>query len=148
YVPGYLSFREVPVFLTIFEKMKENFDILVCDGHGLAHPRRFGLACHIGGLLNKPSIGCAKSRLIRKFNEPPKEKGSFSYLFANGDKIGIALRSRSNIKPVFLSPGHLVNFKDCQSIIMACVNKYRIPEPLRLAHQAVNKYRLKKINGC
>ena len=128
-------------------KMRENFDVLICDGQGIAHPRRFGLACHIGILLNKPTVGCAKSRLIGTFKEPSKNKGSISCLFDNDDKIGMVLRSRTNVKPLFISPGHLVNFEDCESIIMACVKKYRFPEPLRFAHQKVNEYRSLKING-
>ncbi|MFQ5584371.1 MAG: endonuclease V, partial [Calditrichia bacterium] len=145
YVPGFLSFREIPVLTEIFSEMDEYFDVLLCDGQGFAHPRRFGLACHLGVLLKKPSLGCAKTRLLGNYAEPGPEKGNYSFLTDKDEKIGIVLRTRPGVKPLFVSPGHLVNFEDCRSIILAATAKYRIAEPLRLAHQHVNRMRKLKM---
>ena len=144
YIPGYLSFREIPGLISIFEKLEDNIDLILCDGHGIAHPRRFGLACHLGLLLNKPTIGCAKSRLIGNHTDPLIEKGEFTYLFDQEEKIGIVLRSRKNVKPLFISPGYKICLDDCRDIILNCLGKYRIPEPLRIAHQFCNQARLIK----
>jgi deoxyribonuclease V len=146
YIPGYLSFREIPGLISIFEKLEDDVDLILCDGQGIAHPRRFGLACHLGVLLNKPTIGCAKSRLIGSYAEPPLQKGGFSYLFDHEEKIGLVLRSRSNVKPLFISQGHKICLDDCKNIILDCLEKYRIPEPLRLAHQYCNMARLENLN--
>lgn len=141
YIPGYLSFREIPPLISIFKSMQEKFDVILCDGQGIAHPRRFGLASHLGVLLEKPSIGCAKSRLIGDFSEPSPPKGSYSILYAGDEQIGIVLRTRTNVKPLFVSPGHMVNFNDCRSIVLACLRDTRIPQPLKFAHRAVNEIR-------
>lgn len=146
YVPGYLSFREIPALISIFEELKENVDVILCDGHGIAHPRRFGIACHIGVLLDKPSIGCAKSKLIGNYAEPPAEKASHSDLFDCDEKIGIVLRTRQNVKPLFISPGHKLSFDDCRTIVLNCLGRYRIPEPLRFAHHYVNRIRVESQN--
>jgi deoxyribonuclease V len=142
YIPGYLSFREIPPLISIFKSMQDGFDVLLCDGQGIAHPRKFGLASHLGVLLEKPSIGCAKSRLIGDFSEPSAEKGFFSILYDRAEQIGIVLRTRTNVKPLFVSPGHMVNFDDCRSIVLACLRDTRIPQPLKFAHQAVNNIRI------
>lgn len=142
YVPGYLSFREIPALIPIFEELKENVDVILCDGHGIAHPRRFGIACHIGVILDKPSIGCAKSRMIGSYTETSSEKGKYSNFSDGDEKIGIVLRTRKNFKPLFISPGHKLNFNDCRTIFLNCLSRYRIPEPLRFAHQYVNGIRM------
>ncbi len=147
YVPGYLSFREVPVLIPIFQKIETEFDIILCDGQGIAHPRRFGLASHVGVLLDKPSIGCAKSRLIGTYQEPGPQKGDYSDLLDGSEHIGLVLRTRDRVKPLFISPGHKVDFDTARRVTLACVRHYRIPEPLRLAHQIVNKIRAKETEG-
>ncbi|NIW80784.1 MAG: deoxyribonuclease V [Calditrichae bacterium] len=143
YVPGYLSFREIPILIKIFEKINHTVDIVLCDSQGIAHPRRFGLACHLGVLLDKPTIGCAKSRLIGSYEPPDQKKGAYAYLYDGEEKIGVVLRSRENVKPIFVSPGHRMSIENARKVAARCVKKYRIPEPLRLAHQKVNKLRRK-----
>jgi len=131
YVPGLLSFREGPALLNAYGSLRERPDLLLFDGQGIAHPRGLGIASHMGVLLDKPSIGCAKSRLIGDYQEPPLCRGGISPLYYNGSKVGVVLRTRTGVKPVFVSPGHLVTFEDAMSIIMKCAT-YRIPDPLRL----------------
>ncbi|HNU91434.1 MAG TPA: deoxyribonuclease V [Spirochaetota bacterium] len=135
YIPGLLSFREGPLFLRAFENLKNKPDVLIFDGQGIAHPRRFGIACHMGLLLGIPSIGCAKSRLYGSYEEPDEERGSTSPLLGNdGERIGTVLRTRSRVSPVFVSPGHLVGMDEAARIVLACTGKYRIPVPTRMAH--------------
>ncbi|MCX8053376.1 MAG: deoxyribonuclease V [Armatimonadetes bacterium] len=135
YVPGLLAFREVPIFLKTYELLNVKPDLLFFDGHGLAHPRRFGLACHAGAILDLPSIGCAKSRLIGEYDEPGMEAGSATWLVApEGDFIGQVVRTKSGVKPVFISPGHRVSFEAATKFALACVRNHRVPEPTRQAH--------------
>lgn len=141
YIPGLLSFREIPVLLKAFKKLKQKPDLMIMDGQGYAHPRRFGLACHFGLLTNTPSIGCAKAKLIGDYDPPGKNKGMNSSLIHKNEKIGDVLRTRNDVNPVFVSPGHLVNFNDCIKWVLNCTTKYRIPEPTRQAHLLVNKAR-------
>ena len=133
YIPGLLSFREAPLILEAFEKLKQSPDLLIIDGHGIAHPRRFGIACHIGLLLDVPSIGCAKTLLLGEYDEPCPEQGGFSYLKDQGEIIGAVLRTRSNVKPVFVSIGHKVNLKDSIKFVLNCCCGYRLPETTRRA---------------
>ncbi len=139
YVPGLLSFREAPVCLKAVEKLKSNVDVFLIDGQGIAHPRRLGLASHLGLFLNTPTIGCAKSRLIGTYEDVGTEKGNFSWLYDKGETIGAVVRTRDNVKPLFISPGHLCNFEDAIKLTLACTTKYRLPEPTRIAHQTVSK---------
>ena len=139
YIPTLLSFREVPIVLSCFEKLENPPDILILDGQGYAHPRRMGLACHVGVLLNIPTIGCAKSRLIGKFNMPKEKKGSFSYLYDKGEIIGAVLRTRDNISPVFISIGHRVSLDTSIKLILD-MSITRIPEPTKIADREVKKY--------
>ncbi|MHC4951872.1 MAG: deoxyribonuclease V [Planctomycetota bacterium] len=139
YVPGLLSFREAPVCLKAAAKLKTTPDLWLIDGQGIAHPRRIGLASHLGLFLNTPTIGCAKSRLIGTYNEPETEKGSFSWLYDKDEKIGAVVRTRANVKPLFISPGHLCSFDNAIEYTLACTTKYRLPEPTRIAHQTVAK---------
>jgi len=141
YIPGLLSFREAPVCLEAVAKLSLLPDLFMIDGQGVAHPRRLGLASHLGLFLDKPTIGCAKSRLIGKFEEPGTEKGAWSPLRDGQEIIGAAVRTRSRVKPVFVSVGHKCALEDAIRITLACATKYRIPEPTRLAHQAVSKLR-------
>lgn len=143
YVPGLLSFREGPLFLRAFENLKVKPDILIFDGHGTAHPRRFGIASHMGLWLGIPSIGCAKSRLYGTYEEPGPERGSTSALLgADGERIGTVLRTRSGVRPVFVSPGHLVGMDESVEIVLACTGKYRVPIPTRMAHIRAGEKRI------
>ena len=146
YIPGLLSFREVPVLIKIFREIPGNFEVLLCDGQGIAHPRRFGIACHLGTLLNKPALGCAKSRLTGRFEEPGNAKGSFSKLYQGNEQLGVVLRTRTGVKPVFVSPGHQLDFDTAREIALNSVTRYRIPEPVRFAHQKVNQLRVQNQN--
>ncbi|MDH7597632.1 MAG: endonuclease V [Methanothrix sp.] len=133
YIPGLLTFREGPVILRALEGI-DNADVLLFDGQGIAHPRRFGEASHLGLLLDRPSVGCAKSKLCGEFSGPGKERGSFSLLVDRGDIVGAALRTRTNVKPVFVSPGHMSDLSSAIEIVLNCARSHRVPEPLRMAH--------------
>ena len=134
YIPGLLSFREMPAILPALEQLSLMPDVFMTDSQGLAHPRRFGLACHLGVLLDKPAFGVAKSRLTGRYIEPGNQKGSRSELKDGDDTIGAVLRTRTNIKPVYVSIGHRVTLNEAVRITLACCPKYKIPEPTRLAH--------------
>lgn len=133
YIPGLLSFREIPVILTALKQIKISPDMLMVDGHGIAHPRRLGIAAHLGVLLNIPSIGVAKSKLTGRYYEPNPTKGSVSELTDKGLQIGTVLRTKNNVKPLFISPGHRVGHKRAVDIVLQCLTKYRLPEPTRIA---------------
>lgn len=139
YVSGLLSFRESPVCIAAAAKIKNVPNVFIIDGQGIAHPRRFGLACHLGLFFDRPTIGCAKSRLTGNYEEVGLEKGSFSTLMHKGERIGAVVRTRSNVKPVFVSPGHKCTVNDAVRVVLECVTKYRLPEPTRMAHQLVTK---------
>ena len=142
YIPGLLSFREAPVCIAAVEKLLNQPDVFIIDGQGIAHPRRLGLAAHLGLFFDKPTIGCAKSRLTGKFKEPQPEKGAFSSLKDGEEVIGSVVRTRTNVKPVFISVGNKCLLEDAIEITLACTTKYRLPEPTRLAHQRVSKLKL------
>lgn len=140
YIPGLLTFREGPVLEKCFRTIKSEPDVIIFDGQGIAHPRNMGIATHIGILLDKPTIGCAKSRLWGKYTEPKKKRDSFSYLLDNQNKrIGAVLRTKDNVKPVYISPGHEMDIGSAMRIILICTKKYRLPEPLRLAHHLTTR---------
>jgi len=139
YIPGLLSFRESPACLAAVEKLKAEPDAFMIDGQGIAHPRRFGIASHLGLLFDRPTVGCAKSRLTGSFEEPGSEKGAYSPLKDNQEVIGAAVRTRANVEPVFVSVGNKCLLEDAIEITLAWTTKYRIPEPTRLAHQLVSK---------
>jgi deoxyribonuclease V len=135
YVPGYLSFREVPALLGCLEKVRTAPDVLMCDAQGLAHPRGLGLATHVGILLDSPVLGCAKSVLYGEFAEPGARKGSMSYMHGrDGGIVGAAVRTRDGVKPVYVSVGNRIDLATSVDLVLACSPRYRIPEPLRLAH--------------
>ena len=142
YIPGLLSFRESPVCIAAVEKLKKEPDAFIIDGQGVAHPRRLGLASHLGLFFDKPTIGCAKSRLTGSFEEPSPEKGAYSPLKDGDDVIGAVVRTRTNVEPVFVSVGNKCVLKDAIEITLAWTTKYRLPEPTRLAHQLVGKSKL------
>ncbi|RJP35118.1 MAG: deoxyribonuclease V [Phycisphaerales bacterium] len=141
YVPGLLSFREMPALLAALRGLQREPDVFLFDGQGLAHPRRLGLACHAGVLLDRPAIGCAKSRLVGEHAEPDPAAGSFERLLDGGDQIGAVLRTQDGIKPVFVSIGHRVSLAESIRIVLASVTRYRLPEPTRLADQLVARVR-------
>ncbi|PNR98298.1 endonuclease V [Petrotoga mexicana DSM 14811] len=134
YIPGLLAFRELPIFLKAWEKLQIEPDIVFFDGQGYAHPRRMGIATHASFFIEKPTIGIAKSRLIGEYEEPGKKKGEFTFLYHKGEKIGIVLRTRDNVKPVFVSPGNLVDFNNALDFTYHFATKYKIPEITRKAH--------------
>ncbi len=135
YVPGFLSFREGPVLLAAISRMKTQPDVFLFDGQGIAHPRRLGIASHLGVLLDRPAIGCAKSHLFGSYEEPGNGKGAFSFIRdRSGNTVGLVLRTKDNTRPVFVSPGHRVSVVMAGRIVLRCVSRYRLPEPLRQAH--------------
>ena len=135
YVPGLLSFREIPAALGALAALACTPDLLLCDGQGLAHPRRFGLACHLGWLVDVPTIGVAKSRLLGDYAPPPADRGAWSPLWDRGDLVGAAVRTRRGVKPLFVSPGHRIDVASAVRLTLACTNRYRLPEPSRTAHR-------------
>lgn len=142
YIPGLLAFRELPIFFETWQELTNKPDLVFFDGQGYAHPRRFGFACMAGVLLDLPTIGCAKSRMIGDFAEPLQIQGATSSLIApQGDKIGDVVRTKVGCKPVFISPGHKISFKTATNYALLCTRSYRIPEPTRLAHLAVTSHR-------
>jgi len=135
YVPGLLSFREAPALLAALKILRTQPDILMCDGHGLAHPRRFGIACHVGLLAGLPSIGCAKSILVGEHGELNPARGATVPLIDRGDRVGTVLRTRAGVNPVYVSVGHRIDLPGAEKIVLLCAVKYRLPEPTRLADQ-------------
>ncbi len=146
YIPGLLSFREAPILLKAFKKLKSNPDIILFDGQGIAHPRHFGLASHIGLILDKPSIGCAKSRLVGEYVGVKDIAGEYSKLFYKNKVVGAALRTKVHTNPIFVSPGHKTNLTFAIRIALKTCRGYRIPEPIRQAHVLVNKLRKESIS--
>ena len=141
YIPGFLSFREGPVLIKALDSLGEVPDILIFDGAGVAHPRGLGLASHMGVLLGKPTIGCAKSRLVGEERTVHHRRGSCEDLIYQGKQVGFILRTRSGVKPVYVSPGHLVDFAMARDVCLRLSGTYRLPEPTRLAHIAVSHYK-------
>ncbi|MEK7833350.1 MAG: deoxyribonuclease V [Acidobacteriota bacterium] len=141
YVPGLLSFRETPSFMECWEKLKTKPDVLMLDGQGLAHPRRFGIACHIGLILDLPTIGCAKSILVGTHGELDLEAGSRVPLIDKNEVVGVALRTKKKVAPVYISAGHLIDLDSAIDLALSSVTKYRQPEPTRQAHLLVNQLR-------
>jgi deoxyribonuclease V len=133
YIPGFLSFREIPAVLNALEKIQITPDIILCDGQGIAHPRRFGIACHLGLIVDIPTIGVAKSLLIGKHEDLPETRGSWQPLIHKGDTVGAVLRTRTGVKPVYVSSGHRVSLSTAIDIVLQCITKYRLPETTRFA---------------
>ncbi|MEL6442497.1 MAG: deoxyribonuclease V [Cyanobacteria bacterium J06621_8] len=133
YVPGYLSFREIPPILAVLPQLEIIPDLILCDGQGLAHPRRFGLACHLGVLLDIPTIGVAKSLLVGKHEPVAEIKGSWQPLIDRGETIGAVLRSRTKVKPIYVSVGHKISLPTAMDYVQSCLTKYRLPETTRWA---------------
>jgi deoxyribonuclease V len=144
YIPGLLSFREIPALLHAWEKLSVISDVICVDGVGIAHPRRLGIASHLGLILDKPTIGVAKSVLTGIYEEPGIEAGAMSPLVDkhnNEEVLGVALRTKRKVKPMFISPGHKITTAEAIEIVLACVRKHRMPESTRQAHEITNQYR-------
>jgi deoxyribonuclease V len=142
YISGLLAFREVPALLDAWDKLPVKPDLMVLDGQGIAHERRTGIATHFGLITNTPALGSAKSRLTGRYNEPGNHLFDQSPMYDKGEVIGIALRSKKNCKPIYISPGHRISMEQSVEVIKNCIRGYRIPEPTRQAHLLVNKIRI------
>jgi deoxyribonuclease V len=140
YVPGYLTFREGPLVLAAFRDLRRRPDLCLFDGAGLAHPRRFGLACHLGVLLDRPSIGCAKSPLVGEWTTPGRARGDWNPIVLDGARVGAVVRTRAGVKPLFVSPGHRIGIRQAVRWVLAC-SRVRVPEPIRAAEAVVNRLR-------
>jgi deoxyribonuclease V len=141
YIPGLLTFREGPVVLEAFRQLRKRPDVILFDGQGIAHPRRLGLASHMGLLLNIPTVGCAKSPLRVEFKPPGRERGCASKMMNGNEQLGVVLRTRAGIKPLYVSPGHLVDLATSVQLVLAAGRGYRLPEPTRMAHILVTRLR-------
>jgi deoxyribonuclease V len=148
YVPGLLSFREAPALAAAARKLRTRPDVFMIDGHGLAHPRRLGIASHLGLLLGRPTIGCAKSRLCGEHDDPPDRRGGAADLVHDGQAVGRVVRTREGVRPVYVSVGHLVRLDDAVRVVLASSVGYRLPEPARLAHQLVTQLREGRNDGA
>jgi len=143
YIPGLLAFREAPAILAACEKVTSEPDLLIFDGQGLAHPRHFGIASHVGMILDKPSIGCAKSRLWGSHHEPPNEVGSYAHLYDGEEIIGAVLRTKTGVQPVYVSIGHKIDLPTAIQFVLSCCRGYRLPEPIRFAHRVAEGEKMK-----
>ncbi len=146
YIPGLLSFRELPPLLAAWEKLRCEPDAVLFDGQGLAHPRRIGLACHAGLFLDRPCVGCGKSKLIGDYEMPGETRGDWSPLTHRGETIGAVLRTKNRVNPMFISPGHKIDLKNSIDLTLKCTAKYRMPEPTRRTHLLVNALRRGEIS--
>lgn len=146
YIPGLLSFREAPALLAALRKLRAIPEILVCDGQGRAHPRRFGIACHVGVITGLPAIGCAKSRLVGTHAEPGPNRGDIASLRDGDDVLGIVLRTRQGSKPLFVSVGHLVSLHEAVRLVLSWARNHRLPEPTRLADRLVARERAARLD--
>jgi len=142
YVPGLLSFRETPIAIKALEKLNVTPDLILCDGQGLAHPRRFGIACHIGLIVDVPTVGVAKSLLVGKFDNLNETRGSIAPLIHRGEQVGVALRTKDKVQPVYVSIGHRISLETATDFVLRCAPKYRLPETTRLADKLAS-YRKK-----
>ena len=141
YIPGLLSFREVPILWEAWQQLKQKPDVLVLDGHGIAHNRRFGVASHFGILADVPTIGCAKKIFVGTHQELSEEAGNMVGIYDENELLGAVLRSRSKVKPIYISVGHRITLPDALRIMQQCITKYRLPEPTRQAHLIANELR-------
>ncbi|MEJ2201942.1 MAG: deoxyribonuclease V [Desulfuromonadaceae bacterium] len=141
YIPGLLSFRELPVILEAFRRLKTVPAAVLVDGQGIAHPRCFGLASHLGLWLDIPTVGCAKSRLCGSHDEPGCKRGDWSPLLLDQRTVGAVLRTRDRVKPMYISPGNLIDVQGAVDLVLSCLGRYRMPEPTRLAHHLTNRLR-------
>lgn len=148
YVSGLLSFREAPILTKAFRKIRTKPDVIIFDGQGIAHPRGVGLASHMGLILDCPSVGCAKTRLVGIHKQLPKTRGSTVLLTHQGRVVGGVVRTRDSVSPVFVSPGHAITLEESIRLVLGCCRGYKLPEPTRQAHIAVNRLRLEGTASC
>ena len=141
YVPGLLSFRESPVLMAAFARLKTEPDLLLIDGHGRAHPRRFGIACHLGVIFDRPAIGCAKSLLVGEHQEPGARSGAATPLLLKGERVGMVLRTRDQVRPIYVTVGHRVSLDSAVKLVQQCLDGFRIPKPTREADHYVRELR-------
>ncbi|MGV3603383.1 MAG: deoxyribonuclease V [Dyadobacter fermentans] len=141
YVPGYLAFREIPAILKAYEQIPVKPDLIMFDGNGILHARRMGIASHFGVLTGAVTMGCAKKKLAGQYTEPGTMKGEYTPVTDKGEVIGYAVRTKDNVKPVFISPGHQMTLEDSLTLALKCTGKHRLPEPTRRAHEYVNRFR-------
>lgn len=141
YVPGLLAFREIPALAEAWHQCRQKPDLLIMDGHGIAHPRRMGIATHFGILAGHPTVGCAKNVLTGTYKEPDSKRGSYSWLTDKNERIGMVLRSRTRVNPIFVSPGYKMDFRTSRQIVEKTLTKYKLPETTRAAHRLVNELR-------
>jgi deoxyribonuclease V len=146
YIPGLLSFREAPALLAALRRLRRRAEVLMCDGQGRAHPRRFGIACHLGVICDLPALGCAKSRLIGEHGEPGRHRGDRVPLTDHGEVVGEVVRTQADTRPVFVSVGHRLDQPEARALVLRCATRYRLPEPTRLADRLVAAER-KRISG-
>lgn len=142
YVPGLLSFREVPPLIETYQRLDRKPDVLLCDGQGIAHPRRLGFAAHLGLCLGIPTVGCAKSRLCGEYSPFSLKKGHSRALTIGEEQVGLVYCSKDGVKPLYISPGHLSDIPSARKLVSRCVGRYRIPEPLRLSHILATRLRV------
>jgi len=141
YIPGFLSFRELPILLECWKQLETKPDVVICDAQGIAHPRRMGLAAHFGIETGAVTVGCAKSRLVGEFREPGYRRGCRTSLRIDGDKVGEVVRTRDGVKPLFVSPGHRIDFEHASQLVLRLARGFRQSEPIRAAHRLVNELR-------
>jgi len=141
YIPGLLTFREGPVLIEAFQRLKDQPDVMIFDGQGIAHPRGIGIASHLGVLLNRPAIGCAKSRLVGEYREPDLKKGSYTPLTMKGKTVGAVVRTRQGVKPIYVSPGHMIDLTTAIEMVLNCCTRFRLPEPVRWAHRRAQSFK-------
>lgn len=139
YVPGLLAFRELPAVVAALEELDTDPDLVFCDGQGIAHPRRFGIACHLGLLIDRPTIGVGKSRLVGTHAEPGRERGAREPLIDRGETVGTVLRTRTAVRPVYVSPGHRVSLETAVELVLKAAPRYRLPEPIREADRMASR---------
>ncbi len=141
YIPGFLAFREIPNLLHAYKKLKHMPDLIMVDGHGIMHPRRMGIGAHLGVVLQKPTVGIAKNKLVGIYEIPSSTKGSYTEVFHQNEMIGYVLRSKDNVKPIFVSPGNLCDFPAALSVTIETLRKHKLPEPTRIADLYSKKYK-------
>lgn len=141
YVPGYLTFREGPAVVAAWRKLRRKPDVMLFDGHGVAHPRRFGVASHLGVVLDVPAVGCAKKRLVGEHGEPGPGRGDWTPLVLDGETVGAVLRTRTGVKPVFVSAGHRADLPSALALVLGLCTKFRLPDPARRAHRLTREIR-------
>lgn len=142
YVPGYLAFREIPAILKAYEQLPVKPDIVMFDGNGILHARRMGIASHFGVITDAITMGCAKKKLAGQYVDPGPSKGEYTQVTDKSEVIGYAVRTKDNVKPVFISPGHQMSLEDSLTLALKCTGKHRLPEPTRRAHECVNRFRI------